>query len=136
MHLTVNQAPSGSGGSNPPLRTNSRFKKVRAKCLIAVQVRNLRERKIFNQFTMSNEFKPNIGKNLQIEISDQKWARFPIKTHVIIKGDNIVDVCKKYAAPYLQNGDILFISEKIVAISQGRAFPIKDIKPSPLANFW
>jgi len=30
---------------------------------------------------------------------------------------------------------LLFISEKIVAISQGRAYPIKEIKPSFLAKF-
>jgi len=84
---------------------------------------------------MLNELKPNVGKNLHIEVSGQKYARFPIKTHVITEGDDIVEVCKKYVGPYLQNGDLLLISERIVAISQGRAFPIKDIKPSPLAKF-
>ena len=31
--------------------------------------------------------------------------------------------------------DIVFVSERIVAISQGRSFPIDTIKPSPMANF-
>ncbi len=84
---------------------------------------------------MFNDLKPNVGKNLNIEFDGYEYARFPIKTHIITKEDNIVDVCKKYAAPYLQGNDILFVSERIVAISQGRAFPIKDIKPSPLAKF-
>lgn len=84
---------------------------------------------------MSENLKPNTGKNLKIEFDNHEYARLPIKTHIITKGDNIVEVCKKYATPYLQNGDLLFISERIVAISQGRAFPIKDIKPSPLAKF-
>ena len=35
----------------------------------------------------------------------------------------------------MQLDDMLFISERVVAISQGRAFPIKDIKPSFLAKF-
>lgn len=78
---------------------------------------------------------PNYGKNLVIEVDGSKYARFPIKTHIIKEGDDIFDVCKKYAGPYLQKNDLLFISEKIVAISQGRAFPIKDIKPSSLAKF-
>ena len=79
---------------------------------------------------------PNPNKNIEITLPDgTRWARFPIKTHIISKEDRITDVCEKYTKPYIQNGDILFISEKIVAISQGRSFPIKDIRPSPLANF-
>jgi F420-0:gamma-glutamyl ligase-like protein len=81
-----------------------------------------------------SSLKPNRGKNLIIELPDGKWARLPIKTHIITKDDNIVDVVKHYAGPHLLDGDFLFISERIVAISQGRAFPIKDIKPSLLAK--
>lgn len=83
---------------------------------------------------MQLELKPNEGKSLIIEVGGETYARYPIKTHIITEKDNIVDVCIKYAKPYLKNGDILFVSERIVAISQGRAFPIKDIKPSPLAK--
>ncbi|MEK7175439.1 MAG: coenzyme F420-0:L-glutamate ligase [Patescibacteria group bacterium] len=81
-----------------------------------------------------NDFKANNGKNLIIDLVGEKWARLPIKTHIITKEDNIVDVVKKYAQPLLEN-DLLFISERIVAITQGRAFPIKDIKPCLLAKF-
>ena len=82
-----------------------------------------------------DNFKANSGKNLIIDLAGGKWARLPIKTHVVTKDDNIVEVVKRYAKPHLLNNDILFISERIVAITQGRAFPIKDIKPSPLAKF-
>ena len=47
----------------------------------------------------------------------------------------MADVVRRYAQPHLVAGDFLFISERIVAISQGRAFPIRDIKPSRLAKF-
>lgn len=83
----------------------------------------------------SKDFKPNTGKKLIIDLGGERWLRLPIKTHVISKDDNIVDVVRQYAKPHLKNNDILFISERIVAISQGRAFPIKDIKPSCLAKF-
>ncbi len=82
----------------------------------------------------SDQLQPNDGKNLAIEFDGQKWLRLPLKTHVITKDDNIVEVVKKYAQEFLTGNDFLFISERIVAISQGRAFPIKDIKPSPLAK--
>lgn len=78
---------------------------------------------------------PNFGKNLIIEFDSHRYARFPIKTHVITNNDIILDVCGKYAKPYLRDGDLLFISERIIAIMQGRAYPICDIKPSLLAKF-
>lgn len=81
------------------------------------------------------ELTANQGKNLVVGANGKQYARFPIKTHIITKDDDIVGVCQKYAGPYLQPGDILLISERIVAITQGRAFPIKDIKPSALASF-
>jgi len=75
-----------------------------------------------------NNLKPNDGKNLVIDLgADGEWARLPIKTHVITKDDNIVEVVKRYAKPHLRNGDILFVSERIVVVSQGRSFPIRDI---------
>ena len=78
---------------------------------------------------------PNAGKNLVITVDDTSWQRLPIKTHIIKKGDDIAGVIQQYAGSQLQSGDMLFISERIVAISQGRAWPIQDIKPSPLAKF-
>ncbi len=78
---------------------------------------------------------PNAGKNLTIAAGGATWQRLPIKTHIIQKGDDMAAVVQKYAGPHLQKGDKLFISERIVAISQGRAWPIKDIKPSWLAKF-
>lgn len=83
----------------------------------------------------TSELKPNEGKKLVIELPSGKYARLPIKTHTITDKDDIAEVVQKYALPHFKNGDILFISERVVAISQGRAFPIKDIKPSPLAKF-
>ena len=44
------------------------------------------------------------------------------------------DVLDKYVREYIQPGDTINMSEKIVAISQGRAFPIEEIKVSRLAK--
>lgn len=65
-----------------------------------------------------------------ITLSDgSTYLRKPIKTHVISEKDSIIDVVEKYAVPHAQDRDIIVISERIVAISQGRSFPLKDIKP-------
>jgi F420-0:gamma-glutamyl ligase-like protein len=84
---------------------------------------------------IKEKIKPNRGKRLIVEVDGKKYARYPIKTHIIKEDDNISQVIQKYAGPHLLADDLIFISEKIIAITQGRAFPIKDIKPSKLARF-
>jgi F420-0:gamma-glutamyl ligase-like protein len=84
---------------------------------------------------MEMPFAPNSGKNLTIETGFGTHARYPIKTHVIMKEDVPEDVLDKYVREYLQEGDTVFISEKIIAIMQGRAFHVDEIKPSRLARF-
>lgn len=76
----------------------------------------------------------NKGKNLKIEFDGLSFERYPVKTHVITKDDDIKEVCNKYAKEHLTKDDMLFISERIVAISQGRAYHISEIKPSRFAN--
>ncbi len=84
---------------------------------------------------MEMPFQPNEGKNLEIDTDYGRYARYPVKTHVITKDDELEDVLDKYVKDYLQDGDTIIMSEKIVAISQGRAFPIEEIKVSRLAKF-
>uniref|UniRef100_A0A7V0Z5K8 F420-0--gamma-glutamyl ligase n=1 Tax=candidate division WOR-3 bacterium TaxID=2052148 RepID=A0A7V0Z5K8_UNCW3 len=83
----------------------------------------------------SENWQPNEGKKLIIDVDGVDYARLPIKTSVITPQDNIFKIVEQYALPYLREGDKVFLSERIVAITQGRAFPIKDIKPSWLARF-
>lgn len=68
-----------------------------------------------------------------IEFEGVRYLRIPVKTHVIMKGDNLTDVVKKFTKGKLLPGDIVFITEKAVAITQGRAYPVKDIRPRKLA---
>lgn len=80
------------------------------------------------------EFLANEGKNLVIEVDGVSYQRIPIKTKVVGEGDTIPKVAKEFAADQMQDGDILFISEKCVACTQKRAIPMKDIHPSALAK--
>jgi F420-0:gamma-glutamyl ligase-like protein len=81
------------------------------------------------------QFEPNEGKPLTITTDFGEYARYPIRTHVIMKEDVLEDVLDKYVREHLQDGDYIFIAEKIVAITQGRAFPLEEIKVSRLARF-
>lgn len=81
-----------------------------------------------------NDLTPNKNKNLTIDVDGVEYARMPVKTHVVMEKDDLKTILSQYLKPYLQEGDMIFISEKIVAITQGRSYPIKDIKPSLLAK--
>lgn len=90
---------------------------------------------------------PNPGKNLIIEFDGLKVERYPIKTKLILKGDDLSQIVSQGISDYLlalqrndngnSNGKTLAIaiSEKALASTQGRSFLIEDIKPSKLATF-
>ena len=80
------------------------------------------------------DLKPNEGKELKISTPYGDFLRYPVRTHVVVSGDSIPKILDDYVRPYIQAGDMIFISEKIIAISQGRAFDIDDIEVSKLAN--
>ena len=79
---------------------------------------------------------PNPGKNLIIEINGKKYARFPIKTHLITEKDkDYAEIIERYAKDYLEPGDIIFIGERSLASSQARSYPKEKVKPCWLARF-
>lgn len=77
--------------------------------------------------------KPNDNKELEVIVDGKRYQRLPLKTKLIMRDDNLIEVIKEFADASLQDGDILFVTEKVVAITQGRAYPIKDVKPRKLA---
>jgi len=78
---------------------------------------------------------PNPGKQLEIDTSSGRFARYPLYSHLVTAKDNIVEVVREHAEPYLEPGDILAVSEKIIAICEGRSFLLEDIHPTRLAAF-
>lgn len=84
---------------------------------------------------MPTELAPNEGKNIDAVALGVRYLRLPIKTRLIEHGDDLIELLQEYAAPHLLPSDMLFISEKIVCITQGRMIPIEEIKTSALARF-
>ena len=78
------------------------------------------------------EYNPNEGKELIIKVGGKSFARIPVKTHFIIRQDNLDDIIKKYVLPMARSSDIVMFGQKIVAIMQGRIVYKKDIRLS----FW
>ena len=81
------------------------------------------------------EIKANEGKNINITVDGVEYMRIPCKTKLIMKEDDLGEVLDEYTKEIRQPGDMIFVSEKIVAITQGRAFPISEMNPSWLAKF-
>ncbi len=79
--------------------------------------------------------RPNPGKKLLVDTDYGRYARYPVRTCLVKKGDDLKEIMDTYVRPYLTEGDGIFLSEKMVAISQGRAWDIDEIKPSWLARF-
>ena len=77
---------------------------------------------------------PNEGKPLVRDVAGAMFERIPIKTHVVMFGEDIVEVVTRYAADVVRPGDTLFVTEKIVAITQGRSYPVDSIDARPLAH--
>jgi hypothetical protein len=73
-------------------------------------------------------------KSAEISVGQRRYVRLPLKTRVIMPEDDIVAVAKEYAGGQVQPDDIVFVSEKVVAITQGRAVPTDTIRVSWLAD--
>lgn len=78
---------------------------------------------------------PNDGKALSVTIDAGTFKRIPIRTRVVMPGDDLDAVVSEYAQGVVEPGDILFVTEKIVAITQGRSYALDEIQPRRLARF-
>lgn len=77
----------------------------------------------------------NVGKQLEAVLDGVRYLRIPIKTKLVMSDDDVTDVVTTFAGDRLEDGDILFVTEKIVAITQGRSFPTESIEPRTLATW-
>ena len=83
---------------------------------------------------MPTDFIPNKGKNLDTVVQGVRYLRLPIKTRLIKPGDDLFALLREYAAPHLQAGDMLFVSEKVVCIAQNRIIHRDAVQTSWLAR--
>lgn len=82
----------------------------------------------------------NVKKKIEIKVNGQTFQRHPIKTEKIKNGDDIEKIIEKYTFQCIKTLELqnrkwfVALSEKIVAISQGRSYFIWDIKTGSLAK--
>lgn len=70
-----------------------------------------------------------------VVVNNVKYRRIPIKTKILTPQDNIIDLINEYVKPLYQTGDMVALSESPIAITQGRAIPVSELKIGWLANF-
>lgn len=81
------------------------------------------------------ELRANENKKIEIEVGENIYLRYAIHTHYVQIGEDYIELVKKYVKPHYKEGDILSISEKIIALCQKRVVYKKDMKVSKLAKF-
>lgn len=94
------------------------------------------------------DLEPNPGKRLDIEVGGRTYRRYPLRTKVITAGDDLAGVVAQRLGeffPLLRDGGEghravlgrpwwLYVSEKVVAITQGRSFFLWEIRPGRWAR--
>ena len=79
------------------------------------------------------QLEANDGKALSISVDGVNYERLPLKSKTVFAGDDLTRVVVEACGTQLAAGDILFVTEKIVAITQGRSYLVADIVPRRLA---
>ena len=78
---------------------------------------------------------PNEDRALQVSLDGRVYARHPVRTHLVTASDDAPAVVARYAAPLGDDVAFVAVSERMVAITQGRSYPMTEIQPGWLARF-
>jgi hypothetical protein len=70
-----------------------------------------------------------------VVVDGRTFERVPIRTPILMPGDDMAAVIREHAGPFLRPGDTVVMSESAVAIMQGRARDWRTIHPGRLARW-
>jgi hypothetical protein len=77
---------------------------------------------------------PNEGRELHASINGIVYARNPVRTHLVTAADDAAEILVRYVGPLGDDVLLVAVSERMVAITQGRSYPISEIRPGRLAR--
>jgi len=83
---------------------------------------------------------PNPGRHVLIRDDGRIWARMPLRSRLVGVGDDLTAALREALdaaaerGVTLEDGDILALSEKMEAVTQGRSYPAAEIRVTPLAR--
>ena len=79
-------------------------------------------------------YRPNDMKHLFGALDGSVWARVPLKTELVGRGDDLIDLYRRQIVEHVKPGDIVVMAEKPIAASQGRSYAVDEIHPTRLAK--
>ena len=77
---------------------------------------------------------PNEGRALHAALDGMVYARHPVRTRLVTEADDAAEVVGRYATPLDGNVVLVAVSERMVAITQGRSFPMSEVRAGRLAR--
>ena len=77
----------------------------------------------------------NPEKPLLLKVDGKEYYRCPIHIRLVKVGDSLSQLIETYVSPYFEEGDCVYISEKIVSLCQRDIVPKESVKISRLAKF-
>jgi F420-0:gamma-glutamyl ligase-like protein len=77
----------------------------------------------------------NQGRALLASLQGTVYARHPVRTHLVTAADDAVQVVTRYVGSLDASVALVAVSERMVAITQGRSHRMVDIRPGRLARF-
>jgi hypothetical protein len=78
---------------------------------------------------------PNPDRALHATVDGLVYARNPVRTHLVTAADDAAEVVARYATPLGPDTALVAVSERMIAITQGRSHPMSSIRPGRLARF-
>jgi hypothetical protein len=77
---------------------------------------------------------PNDDRALHASLGGVVYARHPVRTHLVTADDDAVAVVQRYVGDLADDVRLVAVSERMVAITQGRSYPMGTIRPGRLAR--
>ena len=77
---------------------------------------------------------PNEGRDLYAALDGVAYARLPVRTHLVTAADDAAEVAARYVASPPSGTRVIAVSERMVAITQGRSYPMDQVRPGRLAR--
>ena len=77
---------------------------------------------------------PNEDRALHASLNGVVYARHPVRTHLVTADDDAAEVVQRYVGEIGDDVRLVAVSERMVAITQGRSYPMDTIKAGPLAR--
>lgn len=75
------------------------------------------------------------GREVFAYLNGRKFARYPIKTRLILFDEDLIKIIKEYSVPHFKEGDLFCIASKVVSITRGFYVKEEDVKVGWLARF-